>query len=645
MKSPLPISLSKSLLIQSTVVLLLLFVLLAGSFLWVEHADYQRNIVELESAFMQENRRRVKSEVNDVLEYARFRDDGLLARTKSEVKERVTTASAVVEQIYSDLSPAVPENEILEQAVKTIRLLTLDRSSDYIFINSLEGESLLYPPDPSIEGISWLDSSNSHRKKVMRNLVRNAREEGCGFTSYKWPLPGAPDALHDKVTYIDIFEPLQIFIGSGEYLMHIEAEIQQETLDWISKLRFGDDGYIFVVETTGVMLSHIDEEYDRQNLRNYRDPDGFPVVQAIIDTAISDAEGGYVEYLWEKPSTGRQAQKLSFVKYNENWNWIFGAGVYLDALQAQLDSRLAEYRRRVWTRVGIALGLFGCVAVLSLVLVLIMTRKVERSLQLFADFFHTSVRTYTHIDPESLKYREFRQIAEYANQMVTEYNISRSRLENSLLEKETLLKEVHHRVKNNLQLISSILNLQSTYLEEDTLRQYFKESQSRIFTMASVHEELYESENFQKIELGAFLNRIVPDLVHLYSQDTAVTYEVKAEEILVELNTAIPVGLIANEIITNSIQHAFPGYQTGHIEISCSVQNHAIALLIRDNGIGIPASYNSTEPYSLGIQLIDTLVKQINASYELRNEHGCIFHLRIPFHAEFDGEHGRDKKG
>ena len=634
MKPPLGNSLSKSLFINSTMVLLLLFLSLSGSFLWLERIDYLRNIEQLETDFMQQNRERVKVEVNDVIEYARFRDTGLLERTKTGVKTRVTNAAAIIENIYTDMEASSEKAEILQEVIQTVRLLNLNRSSDYIFINTLEGGNILYPPDSNLEGGNLLESGTPHEEQVLLKLVHRARTSEGGFITYKWPLPDSPDILYDNVTYIDVFEPLQIFIGSGEYLMHIEEEIQRDTLKWISKLRFGNEGYIFVVESNGFMLSHIDYEYNRQNLRNYRDPEGFPVVQAILDTAISDSEGGYVEYLWEKPSTGRQAPKLSFVKYYENWNWIFGAGVYLDSLHEQIDSKLAEYQQQTWTRVGISLGLFGFVALLSLALVLFMTRKVERSLHLFADFFQKSVRTYTRIDPGSLKYKEFKQIAQYANSMVTEYNHTQRQIENSLQEKETLLKEVHHRVKNNLQLISSILNLQSTYLQDETLQQYFKESQSRIFTMASVHEELYESENFQKVDLNTFLNRILPDLVHLYSQDTLITYEIDAEEILVQISLAIPLGLIVNEIVTNSIQHAFPNYEKGRIDISCNIKDSSVELIIRDNGIGMPDTYYSDEPKSLGIQLIDTLVKQIRGSYEVRNHQGCVFHLLIPLQTE-----------
>lgn len=634
MISPLKNSLSKSLLFNSVLVLLLMFISLVGSFLWLEQIDYRRNIEQFTEDFMKQNRERVQLEVNDVLEYVRFRDNELLERTKEVVKDRVVNAYAITEQLYSEMSPETEKEEVLRKIVETVRLLNLNRTSDYIFINSLEGVNLLYPPNPGLEGNNLLESIITNEAQVMRTLIQQARTKGSGFTTYKWPLPRSPDILHDKVTYMEVFEPLDIFIGSGEYLMHIEEEIQQETLNWISKLRFGNEGYIFVIESNGYVLSHIGDEYNQRNLRDYRDPEGVPVIQEIIDTAISDAEGGYVEYLWEKPSTGMQAPKLSFVKYYDNWGWVFGAGVYLDALQNRIDQKLEYYHHRTWTRVFISLVLFGCVAILSLALVLFMTRKVERSLRLFADFFQNAVRTYTHIDPDSLKYREFKQIAEYANKMVSEYNRSRRQIESSLLEKETLLKEVHHRVKNNLQLISSILNLQSSHLQDETLLQYFKESQSRIFTIASVHEELYKSENFQKIDLDAYIKRIVPDLVRLYSEKTRIEYEIQADEIFVKLSLAIPLGLIINELITNSIQHAFPHSQSGHIAVSCTQRDDEIELIIRDNGIGISEEHQLDTPHTLGIQLIDTLVQQIHGRYLIKNENGCLFHIHVPFQSE-----------
>ena len=129
MKPPLNTSLSRSLLINSAVVLLILFISLSGSFLLLERADYRRNIEQLESEFFQQTRERVKLEVNDVLEYVRFRDNGLQERTKIGVKNRVTNACAIIEHIYADMSPSSGKEEILDEVVSTVRLLNLNRTT------------------------------------------------------------------------------------------------------------------------------------------------------------------------------------------------------------------------------------------------------------------------------------------------------------------------------------------------------------------------------------------------------------------------------------------------------------------------------------------------------------------------------------
>lgn len=120
------------------------------------------------------------------------------------------------------------------------------------------------------------------------------------------------------------------------------------------------------------------------------------------------------------------------------------------------------------------------------------------------------------------------------------------------------------------------------------MQHYFKESKSCIFTMASVHEEIYESENFQKVNLKTFLNLIIPDIVHLYSQNTLITYEIDTEEILVQISLAIPSGLIVNEVVTNNFQHVFPNYEHGRIDICYNIKDSSVEWIIRDNGIGMP---------------------------------------------------------
>ncbi len=633
MNSPFNNSLSKSLFINTSIVLLLLLISLAGSFLWLERLDYQRNIENFETEFMQKNRDLVKNEIKDVLKYVQFRDDGLLTRTRNQVKTRVENVYTILEYVYERMPPSSSKKEIITEIVKTIKPLNFNNSEQYIFINSLDGRSILYPPDPGMENTNLLETSDNQNIKVMQHLIEIAKTELEGFATYEWPHPEKETGLYKKLAYIKTFEPLGIFIGSGEYLIHMKEEVQTETLNWISKLRFGNDGYIFVLDSEGYMLSHVDPEYDESSLLDYRDPEGLPVIKKILRVAQTQDDGGFLQYLWRKPSDGTQASKISFVQYYKSWDWVFGAGVYLDTLQKQIDVQLAQYKTRMWTRIWISLGIFFCIAVLSVALVLFMSKKVERSLHLFADFFQNAITNYTLINPASLKYKEFRKIADYANTMVSEYKDAQKSMQYSLKEKETLLKEVHHRVKNNLQLISSILNLQSSHLKDEALLQYFKESQSRIFTIASVHEELYESENFSKVDLKAYINRIVPDLVHLYSNSAFISYDIEVDSVFVELSTAIPLGLILNEVITNSIQHAFPAYEKGFISVRCKKTDKNIAVTVKDDGIGIPDTVQRSYPDTLGIQLIDTLAAQIKSTYTIKNESGgkgSIVSIYIP---------------
>lgn len=430
---------------------------------------------------MQEKREQVQVEVERVLDYMQFRDAGLHDRTMLQVKDQVDDVFSLLQAINEEMSPEYNNEEILTRIVGSIRMLNRNRDVHYYFINSLDGTAVLYPPDPRIEGTNMLETEDNHLRYVMNEMLNIARTRKQGFVTYPWPHPEHGNDYYYKMTYIHSFLPLNIFIGSGEFLVNIEEQIKAETLDWISRIRFSDEGYIFVIDRKGNMISHIGPEYRDENMIDYLDPNGVAVIREILRTAITNPDGGFVEYFWKKPSTGKQAPKLSFVKYYDSWEWIFGAGVYLDALQAQLQEGLFQYRERMWTRVVISLYIFILAGLISIFGIFTITSKVRRSIVVFEKFFHDAATTYTPIEPNLLKYLEFRRLAAHANKMVEEHHNAHQAMENSLIEKETLLKEIHHRVKNNLQLISSILNLQSAYIEDEELLQYFRESQSRIY--------------------------------------------------------------------------------------------------------------------------------------------------------------------
>lgn len=199
----------------------------------------------------------------------------------------------------------------------------------------------------------------------------------------------------------------------------------------------------------------------------------------------------------------------------------------------------------------------------------------------------------------------------------------------SLQEKELLLKEVHHRVKNNLHIISNLLDLQSEQIEDERLLNLFADSQNRIQAMALIHEQLYQSQDFGKVEFGDYLQRLIHNLSFSYGNQTqAICPVIKTEPVQINLDTAIPCGLLINELVTNAFKHAFPDGQAGTIYIQLD-QDEAqqFNLKIWDDGVGLPASVNWQDSTSLGLKLVRILAKQLKATITLDFSQGTSVQL------------------
>jgi PAS domain S-box-containing protein len=208
---------------------------------------------------------------------------------------------------------------------------------------------------------------------------------------------------------------------------------------------------------------------------------------------------------------------------------------------------------------------------------------------------------------------------------VTERKQAKEQIQASLKEKEVLLKEIHHRVKNNLQIISSLLYLQSENIEEKATRQMFKDSQNRVKSMALIHEQLYQTDNLARIDLVEYIERLTNHLSRSWRANH-VSLQLDIEALFLTIETAIPCGLIINELVTNAMKYAFPAQEGRHQlagKIWVTIQpsdNHHLTLSVRDNGVGFPADINFRRPRSLGLTLVTTLVKQIKGTIELQGE-------------------------
>ncbi|MGD2247632.1 MAG: histidine kinase N-terminal 7TM domain-containing protein [Candidatus Methanofastidiosia archaeon] len=210
---------------------------------------------------------------------------------------------------------------------------------------------------------------------------------------------------------------------------------------------------------------------------------------------------------------------------------------------------------------------------------------------------------------------------------ITKRKKSEEKIKSSLKEKEVLLREIHHRVKNNLQIVSSLLNLQSSYIKDDKYKEMFRDSQSRIRSMGLIHEKLYQSKDLARIDLEEYIKTLVHDLVRSYGAH-AVTIVTEIEDISLDVDTAIPCGLIINELVSNSLKHAFP-HGKGKVSVSIHFVNGDVELVVSDDGIGMPdIDFKTTE--TLGLRLVNILADdQLGGEVALEKNGGTTFYVRF----------------
>ena len=206
---------------------------------------------------------------------------------------------------------------------------------------------------------------------------------------------------------------------------------------------------------------------------------------------------------------------------------------------------------------------------------------------------------------------------------ITERKRGEEEIKASLAEKEVLLKEIHHRVKNNLQVISSLLRLQSRYIQDRRTIEMLKESQNRVRSMALVHEQLYQSKDLSRIDFAEYIRHLATNLFQAYEvNQNGVDLSMNVDTIYLNIDTAVHCGLIINELVSNSLKYAFVNQSKGEVYIECLVKNQQFMLRVRDNGLGFPANLDFRNSGSLGLRLVCSLVNQLRGTIELNNSKG-----------------------
>lgn len=403
-----------------------------------------------------------------------------------------------------------------------------------------------------------------------------------------------------------------------------EEQLKNEILDRLEHFETTFEGYVFAGKYDGHSLLG---PAKGTNMYNATNSEGVFIVRELIKAA---REGrGYVLYVMPKLLSRKPLPKLSYVVGIDEWQWYVGTGIYVHQIDTIVAHKNRELRQEILFRLLIIGLIIIIISGLSLLLVRIISSGIKKSLNVFIDHLKNAANYDKKIETNKITCTEYMTLANYINDMISHRYKAKRKIEQALHEKEILLAEIHHRVKNNLQIIISLIGLQLSKISDENTGTTLKDLSNRIMTMSLVHSHLYKHSSFTSIYFKDYITELVDKLLYAYDIHDKITYNVESDDIEIDLTIANPLGLIMNEIISNSIKYAFSNTETCHINIRLEIENEFIVLTLEDNGSGAPEAEMIETSEGLGHQLIHALVLQIEGTVKIDSTNGTRYTIRF----------------
>ncbi len=421
-----------------SMVLTALAVLLVVSLAWFLERDtrFKDETQELSARLLAEKEAELRHEVDEAVSFVEHASTQSRARLRRRLRDEVHTAIAMLTTIYSKTKDRVPRAEMEALLRESLRPIRHFGGRGYFFITRADGVEILFADRPELEGRNLLEMRDTRGKPVIRDMIELTRDGGEGFVDYTWTKPGSDSPHHPKVAFIQRFEPLDWIVGIGDYLDDVDSELQNETLSWLTQITFDKGGYLFGSTFEGDQLfTNGRVTMGGANILDVEDPSGVKIIQKQI-AAAKLPEGGFVRYAWPRQPGGTPRAKLSYVRGIPEWSWVIGSGIYLDDIEAAIDSAREEMRyemRRDMVQDGlIFLVVFASLAIATA----LISRRVKRELDTFAAAVGEAAREESAIDLTRLGFPETRDMAASVNELTRH----RTEAQAALRRSESLLR-------------------------------------------------------------------------------------------------------------------------------------------------------------------------------------------------------------
>jgi PAS domain S-box-containing protein len=442
---------------------------------WVvrEFREFQQETQTARQEYIETRQELLKSRVDEAVAYIRYQDRLTEERLRQSTRDRVEEAYSIVAHLYTEYHPTLDDATIQTMIKEALRPIRFNHGRGYYFAVNLNGIEQLFSDQPQLEGQNLLGMQDTHGQYVIQDMIALAKQSGEGFYEYTWTKPNAQGNNFRKIAFIKLFEPYDWIIGTGEYLGDVQADLQQETLQWLVSVRFEQEGYLFgSTYTADSLFTNGQITVGSGNLWDLTDPHGVKIIQEQRK-AVEQPEGGFVRYAWKKLTSDVPVPKIAFVKGVSEWQWIIGAGMYIDEIETIIAGQRSLLLQKIFRDillmftvcVGLLVGSYGAARYLE--------RKLSRSFEVFTAFFETAATQLTPIAGDSVHFAEFKRLAVSANQMSAERRRMEAALRDHRDQLESLVKERTAELAAERTLLRVLIdNMPDLILVKDTASRF-----------------------------------------------------------------------------------------------------------------------------------------------------------------------------